>query len=228
MAIDRGAKTAARTRRMWQSFASNNGISFSAPLAYDEDEFGVSLTLGNGLTTSAGALTIDLRDTDPALEVTASGIGVLLNGTTPCLSTTGGLTVVVDTNFGLALNAAGVRVELASNPGLEFSSGDLRLNANFIRVSGTTDMAFFGATAIARPGAYTITAAPAVADALNADANGGAYTGIDNAQAGTVYAQLTDLNDLRGDVASLAAVLRNLIRDLGNNNGLGLVAETGY
>ncbi|MGD9631417.1 MAG: hypothetical protein AB7V18_19430 [Pyrinomonadaceae bacterium] len=229
MTFDRGAKTHARARRMWQSFASGEaGFSFDAPLSYDEDAGGVSLTLGNGLTTSSSALTIDLRDTDPALEVVASGLGVLLNGTTPCLSTTGGLTVVVDTSFGLSRNASGVRIDLASNSGLEFSSGDLQLDASFIQVSGSTDMAFFGATPISQPGAFAIANAPTASDNLDADANGGVYTGIDNAQAGTVYAAVADLNDLRADVESVAAVLRQLIRHLGDDNGLGLVAETGY
>lgn len=95
-------------------------------------------------------------------------------------------------------------------------------------VNGSYRIAFYGKTPIAQPGTYTITAAPAVSTALDADANGGNYTGIDNAQAGNVYAQLTSLNDLRGDVASLAAVLRQLIKHLGDTSGLGLLDETSY
>lgn len=38
-----------------------------------------------------------------------------------------------------------------------------------------------------------------------------AFTGIDNAQAGTVYAQLTDLNTLRAQVNLLVAFAQNVI-----------------
>jgi len=208
--VDRGVRSIDRARKAFQALSEGFGTTYSPPLAYDDDTSTVTTSVGSGIGVVANALVVSL------------------SATTPCLSTTSGLTLVVDTNFGLSLNAAGARVDLASNPGLEFSSGDLRLDANFIRVSGTTSMAFFGNAAIARPGAFAIVNAPAVSDNLDADANAGAYTGIDNAQAGTVYAQVSDLNDLRADVASSVAVLRSLIRHLGDDNGLGLVAETGY
>lgn len=122
--------------------------------------------------------------------------------------------------------------------GGQFSgTGNSRVRLGYTDSGGTpttrfevnkTGIGFFAQTPIARPSAYTITAAPAVSRALNCDANAGAYTGIDNAQAGTVYAQLTSLNDLRADVASLAAVVRQLIRDLGDTAGYGLLNDTGY
>lgn len=58
---------------------------------------------------------------------------------------------------------------------------------------------FLGAAAINRPAAYTQTFATAdkTFAAYTSDPESSAYTGIDNAQAGTVYAQLTDLNALR-------------------------------
>ena len=204
-------------------------VSLSATTPCLSTTSGLTLVVDTnfGLSLNAAGARVDLAS-NPGLEFFSGDLRVSLSDTTPCLSMTSGLTLVVDTNFGLSLNAAGARVDLASNPGLEFSSGDLRLDANFIRVSGTTSMAFFGNAAIARPGAFAIVNAPAVSDNLDADANAGAYTGIDNAQAGTVYAQVSDLNDLRADVASSVAVLRSLIRHLGDDNGLGLVAETGY
>jgi len=79
-------------------------------------------------------------------------------------------------------------------------------------------LGFFGSTPIGIPVGYTITAAPAVATALDCDANGGAYGAF----------TLTELNDLRADVASLAAVVRQLIKHLGDTSGLGLVEETSY
>lgn len=91
-----------------------------------------------------------------------------------------------------------------------------------------TGLGFYGATPIAQPGTYTITAAPAVATALNADGNAGvAYTAIADTGA-TNLAAAADLNDLRTDVISLAAVLRQLIKHLGDTAGLGLVNETSY
>lgn len=97
-----------------------------------------------------------------------------------------------------------------------------------IGTATTQKLGFFNSTPIVQPGTYTITAAPAVSTALNADANGGDYTGIDNSQVGTVYAAVADLNNLRADVSSTAAVLRQLIKHLGDTAGLGLVNETGY
>lgn len=109
------------------------------------------------------------------------------------------------------------------------SSAGTKTNMVDVRnVNGSFRVGFYGNTPIARPGTYTITAAPAVSTALDADANAGNYSGIDNLQLGSVYAQLSSLNDLRGDVASIAAVLRQLIKHLGDTAGLGLVDETSY
>lgn len=94
-----------------------------------------------------------------------------------------------------------------------------------------TGIGFLGQTPIGRPGTYTLTAGtPAAASyALNASGNSGAaFTGIDNLQVGTPYAQLTDLNTLRAECANLAAVLRQLVRNLGDTAGFGLVNDTGY
>lgn len=88
-------------------------------------------------------------------------------------------------------------------------------------------LGFFGNAPIARPGTYTITAAPAVATALDADGNAGAaYTATPIALLNA--ATLADLNDARGDIVSLAAVLRQLIKHLGDTAGLGLLDETSY
>lgn len=73
---------------------------------------------------------------------------------------------------------------------------------------------FLGATPVARPAAYTqtySTAARTVA-AYTTDAESAAYTGIDNVQAGTVYAQLTDVNALRTAYENLRASYDGLIQ----------------
>ena len=87
-------------------------------------------------------------------------------------------------------------------------------------------LGFYGTAAVAQQGTYTITAAPAVATALDCDANGGAYSGVPGALGDA--ATLVDLNNLRADVASLAAVVRQLIKHLGDTSGVGLVNETSY
>ena len=66
------------------------------------------------------------------------------------------------------------------------------------------------------PAAYTL--AGTVTRTFPADPSV-AYSGIDNLQMGTVYAQLTNLNTLRGVVSSLEGVVRQLITD---TNGYGL------
>jgi len=61
---------------------------------------------------------------------------------------------------------------------------------------------------------YTQTYATAArtVNAYTTDAESGAYTGIDNAQAGTPYAQLTDLNSLRTAYENLRASYDNLLQ----------------
>ena len=60
-----------------------------------------------------------------------------------------------------------------------------------------------------------------VTNAYTSDGEGSAYTGIDNAQAGTVYAQLTDLNALRVAYETLRASYDDLLTKLKNT---GIVA----
>lgn len=102
MSVDRGAKGDTRQRRMWQRFGGDpSGVVGGEMLAL-ATVFGAGLDgldLGTGLDEINGELTIDLRDTEPGLELSATGLGVLL----------------------------------ATNPGLEFSTG-LR-----VRVKTTTD-----------------------------------------------------------------------------------------
>lgn len=68
-------------------------------------------------------------------------------------------------------------------------------------------IAWFGQAAVARPAALTQTYSTAdrTLSAYTPDSESGAYTGIDNAQAGTPYAQLTDLNALRVAYENLRA-----------------------
>jgi hypothetical protein len=94
--------------------------------------------------------------------------------------------------------------------------------------SGSLRLGFFNVTPQARTTAYTQTFSTTArtVPAYTTDAESGAYTGIDNAQAGTVYAQVTDLNALRTAYENIRAsydetvkVLNSVIDDL---QGYGL------
>ncbi len=82
--------------------------------------------------------------------------------------------------------------------------------------AGAAKLGFFGVAAAARPAAYTQTYSTAsrTVNAYTTDDESGAYTGIDNTQAGTVYAQLTDLNALRTAYETLRASYDNALQVL--------------
>lgn len=92
----------------------------------------------------------------------------------------------------------------------------------------TQKLGFWNATPVVRPGAFTQTYATAdrTLSAYTPDVENSAYTGIDNAQGGTPYAQLTDLNALRVAVENLrafaedAAQLLNALVDDAQSIGL--------
>jgi hypothetical protein len=71
-----------------------------------------------------------------------------------------------------------------------------------------SNIGFFASAPVAQAAAYTQTYATAdrTLGAYTADDESGAYTGIDNAQGGTPYAQLTDLNALRVAYENLRAL----------------------
>lgn len=85
-----------------------------------------------------------------------------------------------------------------------------------IAASGGVQLAFFGATGSARTAAYTQTYATATRtlSAYTSDPENSAYTGIDNAQAGTPYAKLTDLNALRVAYENLRVFVENAVQVL--------------
>lgn len=206
------------------------------------------------LTLSAGTGSVAVIDNSSNDTIWADGTGTEIHGqgyilinppdanTTPHATEIYGGNTIVSGAGGALVLAGGAAIGTNQNGGTVFITGgaptgtgtsvvqirtvDNLGNTDTVIECGTSSgnptIGFYGKTPIVRPGTYTITAAPAISRVLNADANGGAaYTGV-----GT--ASLTDLNDLRADVASLAAVLRQLIRDLGDTAGVGLVDDTGY
>jgi hypothetical protein len=77
---------------------------------------------------------------------------------------------------------------------------------------GVHRIGFFNVTPQARPAAYTQTFSTAsrTMNAYTSDPESGAYTGIDNAQVGTVYATVADLNTLRVAYENLRAMSENV------------------
>jgi hypothetical protein len=93
-----------------------------------------------------------------------------------------------------------------------------------LEASGSAAMiGFLGASAIARPSSYTL--AGSATRTFPTDPSSG-YTGIDNLQAGTPYAQVSDLNTLRAVVSSLEGVVRQLTIDLASTSGYGLLVAS--
>lgn len=80
-----------------------------------------------------------------------------------------------------------------------------------VRVNAT-GIGFFGVAPVARPAAYVQTYATAdrTLGAYTADVESAAYTGIDNLQAGDVYAQITGLNNLRVAYENLRLFVEDL------------------
>lgn len=127
---------------------------------------------------------------------------------------------------GSGTNIAGGVLQIAGGKGTgNAAGGSVKIQASTAGASGTTlqtlatvaefgpaTIGFYGVTPVARPAAYTQTYSTAdrTLAAYTADNESAAYTGIDNAQVGTVYAQLTDLNALRTAYENLRAFVEDL------------------
>lgn len=106
-----------------------------------------------------------------------------------------------------------------SNVGLELASkgsGVVKLSGP-VNITGALDhdgttIGFFGVTPVSRPAAYTQTyfTADHTLSAYTSDPESSVYTGQDNAQAGTVYAKVADLNALRTAYENLRAFTEDL------------------
>lgn len=86
-----------------------------------------------------------------------------------------------------------------------------------IGTANNQKLAFLGGTPQAVPAAYTLTGSATRTFPTDPSS---AYTGIDNAQGGTPYAKVADLETLRGVVSSILGVMRQEHVDI---NGYGLL-----
>jgi hypothetical protein len=90
-----------------------------------------------------------------------------------------------------------------------------------IGADGTNPLiGFLGKAPVARPSAYTLTGS---ATRIMPSDPSSAFTGIDNAQVGSVYATLADLNTVRSALSSVLGVLRSILTDFGHSSGFGLL-----
>jgi hypothetical protein len=159
-----------------------------------------------GKTLATPRLTTALLDANGnellSAAVVASAVNQLearnaASGNSPRLAAIGD-----DTNVGLELTPKGSGVVSVSGP---------------LSITGALDhdgatVGFYGVTPIARPAAYTQSYATAdrTLAAYSPDAETSPYTGHDNAQAGTVYAKVADLNALRTAYENLRALTEDL------------------
>lgn len=165
---------------------------------------GIATVNVNDNTTNAVTNVMVLAHNTSGTPATGIGTGVLFASET---STTPSTTIAT-------IQALWPTVTHASRKGrVVFNVYDTTAReAIAIEASGTAPMiGFLGAAAVARPAAYTQTYATATRtrNAYTADNESAAYTGIDNAQAGTVYATVADLNALRIAYENLRALSEN-------------------
>ena len=232
-----------------------DGIATLAFLTLEGDSTfsdGVDIVLGTSTGTKIGTatnqklgffnappvvqqtVTTDLLDSLQNLGLIASGAGnTPLNLTSGALTagaisgTTGAFTSTLDVDSTATLAALTLEGDSAFSDGVDIAVGTTA--GTKIGTDTSQKLGFFNAPPVIQPGSYTQTYSTAdkTLNAYTPDSEGSAYTGIDNAQAGTVYAQLTDLNalrvayeNLRGFAEDLAGVVNAHTDDL---QALGLV-----
>lgn len=187
--------------------------TITAKTTWNSDEIEVYTT--KTILLSAGTDANIIAEGDINMATTAGSLKVLT-----------GTSVVMQALSEVTLEALDfINLNSGSDINIVSGGGQIFIGTGITVLGGA--VGFFGASPVSRPGTYTITAAPAVATALNADANAGAaYAGVPAALANA--ATRNDLNDLRADVQNLSSILRQLIKHLGDTTGLGLINETSY
>ena len=101
-----------------------------------------------------------------------------------------------------------------SNAGKAFIAGEAEIDGD-LNHDGS-NVGFYGTAPASQPAALTQTYSTSdrTLSAYTADDESSAYTGIDNAQAGVVYAQVSDLNALRTAYENLRAFVEDGIQFL--------------
>jgi len=171
-----------------------------------------------------------INSSDILLIDAASDISISAGGNSNWVVDGGYVELKTTTSGDVILNPAG-NVVISSD--LTILAHDIITDSTTgtrIGTAATQKLGFYGVTPVVQPSAYTQTYSTAnkTIGAYTADDESGAYTGIDNAQGGSVYAQVSDLNALRTAYETLRAFaedigqgLNSVIDDL---QTLGLVA----
>lgn len=138
----------------------------------------------------------------------------IMGGTGGATGVGGAATVLAGTSGGAGGTAGSASVDAGSAAGGTAGNVNIgptnALAVNLGRAAGKIGL--FGATAVTKPTAYTQTYATAdkTLGAYTADDESAAYTGIDNAQIGAVYATVADLNALRTAYETLRALVEDV------------------
>lgn len=210
--VDMGASNVIKTIQARSASATARGyIKFDAGVAG-------ALSLGAILINGEGGSTVHINTISGSVNLGALQIAskamTFQNADQTIASTT------------LAQSWSAVAQTFAAGASFIFATA----GAGFQLGTGATQLlGFWGATAVVRPSAYTQTYSTAdkTLSAYTSDPESSVYTGIDNAQAGTPYATVTDLNALRVAYENLrvftedAVAMLNAIVD--DQQSMGLV-----
>ena len=155
-------------------------------------------------TTQYGLQVDSVTQSDAA----TNGIGVYARTQTAAASFTQGTA----TSLYAANPSAGAGSTITTAIGIHVENITAGGTNNYALRLGTGNVGFHGVTPAAQPAALTQTYSTAdrTLSAYTADNESGAYTGIDNLQAGTVYATVADLNALRVAYENLRAFTEDL------------------
>jgi hypothetical protein len=208
--------------------APKNGVALAAPNnASSADIRLVRTDTSNNITAG------DTTANHFQAQMASSGQFQFLHG-----ATAGWITYIVSSNtyydpqgrnLFIANSGAPITLNSASIALAPTGATTISANGSTRATFGTTGFSLFGRPEMAQWSAYTQTYSTAdkTLSAYTPDNESGAYTGIDNAQVGTVYATLTDLNALRVAYENLrvfsedlAQFVNSLINDLRNRGDL--------
>jgi Pectate lyase superfamily protein len=132
------------------------------------------------------------------------------------------------TSGNITLAGSGNTIDFSHSGGGLLEASDTTTGLKVLSAA-TKKLGFYGATPVVRPAAYTQTYSTAdrTLDAYTSDSEGSAYTGINNLQGGTPYAQVADLNTLRVAYENLRVFTENAVQVLNSllddQQSLGLV-----
>ena len=108
--------------------ATDPGLQFDA--AGDAGKLRAKVNPDKAMLRESDGLGV-LAHTDKAIVVSSDGVGVIANAAKAIEVSADGVGVIANTSYGISVSAAGVKVDIAAtNPGLQFTGGDLAVKPN--------------------------------------------------------------------------------------------------